>query len=165
MAKRKRGGNPSPELPPSRGVPAGESLWLPKHYGREMRDKGGIDSKIRWSLDDTVDFVFPLKYQPKYHKIAVDFLGLVFRKHRVNKEDISKFLKDSGYSRSTLENKIIPKLVRAGLVKREREAAGRMKRKSRALIITESLTFSNYLRRIASEWETLVETARFKRKE
>ncbi|RLI94556.1 MAG: hypothetical protein DRO92_02785 [Candidatus Altiarchaeales archaeon] len=162
MVKKKRG-NPNPKLPPSRGIPADESLWLPKHYGRDIRNKGGIDSKIRWNLEDIIDFIFPQKYQPKYYKIGIDFINLILKKEKINKEDISNFLKETRYSRSTLENKIIPKLVRIGAIKREREASGRMKKKGRALIISESLTFSNYLKRIANEWETIVETARFKR--
>ena len=43
------------------------------------------------------------------------------QKDWVTKKEISKFLKETGYSKSTLENKIIPKLVRFGLLKRQRE--------------------------------------------
>ncbi|OYT26508.1 MAG: hypothetical protein B6U97_03765 [Candidatus Altiarchaeales archaeon ex4484_96] len=163
MARKKKG-NPSPELPPTRGVPSGECMWLPKHYGAEVRAKGGISSRIRWDLAEVVDFLFPHKYQPKYHSIALEFLSLVLDKDVVGKEDIAVFLSESGYSRSTLENKIIPKLARCGLIKREREASGMMGKKSRALVISASLTYSNYLAKISSEWETLVETARHRRK-
>ncbi len=163
MAGKKRG-NPSPELPPSRGVPADECMWLPRHYGREVRDKGGIDSRVRWDLSEVVDFLFPKGFQPKYHRIAVDFLSLVLERERVGKEDVASFLTGSGYSRSTLENKVIPKLARCGLIKREREASGSMRKKSRALVVSESITFSNYLGKIASEWETIVETARHRKR-
>lgn len=154
----------SPDLPPSRGVPADETMWFPSHYGREIRSKGGLDSKIRWDLKEVIDFIFPKRYQPTYHQVAVDFVSLVLEKGRLSKEDISKFLKENDHSRSTLENKIIPKLSRAGIIKREREATGKMKKKGRGLVISESLTYSNYLKKIAEEWETLVATSRHKRK-
>jgi predicted transcriptional regulator len=80
----------------------------------------------------------------------------------VTKKEIAEFLKEKGYSRSTLENKIIPKLVRCGLVKREREIEGTMG-KGRSLILTESLTFTSYLERIAFAWNSLVSTARRKK--
>ncbi len=160
---RKKQGNPAPLLPPSRGIPADESLWVPRHYGKELRDKGGLDKTIMWAVPDIVDFIFPRRYQPKYFQVATDFLELVLESEVVTKKEISKFLESKGYSRSTLENKIIPKLVRFGLLKRERELTGSMK-KGRSLIISESLTFTNYLDRIGFAWNSVVSTARRKRK-
>ncbi len=162
MAKNKPG-NPNPTLPPSRGIPADESLWMPKHYGRELRDRGGLDKTIIWGVEDVVDFIFPRKYQPKYFKVASDFIELLLGQEVVTKKEITEFLKERGYSRSTLENKIIPKLVRFGLIKRERELEGTL-RKGRSLILTESLTFTNYLERIAFAWNSLVSTARQRKK-
>jgi hypothetical protein len=157
-----KGGNPEPKLPPTRGIPADESLWIPRHYGKEIKDKGGLDKTIMWSVPDVVDFVFPRKYQPKYFMVAADFLELILKNEAVTKKEIAEFLKEKQYSRSTLENKIIPKLVRCGLVKREREIEGTMG-KGRSLILTESLTFTSYLERIAFAWNSLVSTARRKK--
>jgi hypothetical protein len=157
-----KGGNPEPKLPPTRGIPADESLWIPRHYGKEIKDKGGLDKTIMWSVPDVVDFIFPKKYQPKYFTVATDFLELVLKNESVTKKEIAEFLKEKGYSRSTLENKIIPKLVRCGLVKREREIEGTMG-KGRSLILSESLTFTSYLERIAFAWNSLVSTARRKK--
>jgi hypothetical protein len=157
-----KGGNPEPKLPPTRGIPADESMWIPRHYGKEIKDKGGLDKTIMWSVSDVVDFVFPRKYQPKYFRVAADFLELILKNEAVTKREIAEFLKEKQYSRSTLENKIIPKLVRCGLVKRERELEGTMG-KGRSLILTESLTFTNYLERIAFAWNSLVSTARRKK--
>jgi hypothetical protein len=156
-----KGGNPEPKLPPTRGIPADESLWIPRHYGKEIKDKGGLDKTIMWSVPDVVDF-FPRKYQPKYFMVAADFLELILKNEAVTKKEIAEFLKEKQYSRSTLENKIIPKLVRCGLVKREREIEGTMG-KGRSLILTESLTFTSYLERIAFAWNSLVSTARRKK--
>ena len=113
MAGKK--GNPSPALPFSRGIPADESLWLPRHYGKEVREKGGIDKTVIWNISDLVDFIFPRKYQPRYHEVACAFIDLLLANDLLTKKEISKFLKEKGYSKSTLENKIIPKLVRLGL--------------------------------------------------
>jgi predicted transcriptional regulator len=160
---KKKPGNPNPALPPSRGIPADESLWMPRHYGKDIKEKGGLDKAVIWGAGEVVDFVFPKKYQPTYFKVATDFIDLLLKKERVTKKEISEFLKDTNYSRSTLENKIIPKLVRFGLIKRERELEGTLK-KGRSLILSESLTFTNYLERIAFAWNSLVSTARQKRK-
>jgi len=160
MAKRR--GNPNPKLPPTKGIPVMESLWIPSHYGPEIKNKGGLDKNIIWGIDDVIDFIFPRKYQPTYFKIATDFIGVLLERESITKKEISKFLREKNYSRSTLENKIIPKLVRFGLIKRERELVGRLG-KGRGLILKESLTFSNYLERIAFAWQSLVSTARLKR--
>lgn len=157
-----KGGNPEPKLPPTRGIPADESMWIPRHYGKEIKDKGGLDKTIMWSTEDVVDFIFPRKYQPKYFQVAADFLELILKNESVTKKEIAEFLKEKQYSRSTLENKIIPKLVRCGLVKRERELEGTMG-KGRSLILSGSLTFTSYLERIAFAWNSLVSTARRKK--
>jgi hypothetical protein len=47
-------------------------------------------------------------------------------------------------------------------VKREREIEGTMG-KGRSLILSESLTFTSYLERIAFAWNSLVSTARRKK--
>ncbi len=159
----KKPGNPNPKPPVSKGIPVAESLYLPKHYGSEVKDKGGLEKTVIWEVDDIIDFIFPEKYQPTYFRVASDFVRLILKDGRVTKKEISKFLKETGYSRSTLENKIIPKLVRFGLLKREREIEAGMGR-GRALILNESLTFTNYLERIAFGWNMLVSTARQKRK-
>jgi len=160
MAGKK--GNPDPRPPSSHGVPASETLWLPPHYGAEVKGKGGMDKTVIWGTADLVDFIFPKKFQPKYHQVACDFIELLLSTDVVTKKEIAEFLKNTGHSKSTLENKIIPKLVRFGLIKREREIKAGLG-KSRALILTESLTFSNYLERVGLAWNMLVSTARQKR--
>ena len=156
-------GNENPKYPPSRGVPAKETFWLPSHDGKYFSAKGGLDKNIIWSVEDVIDFIFPRLYQPMYFEIACGFMKLVMENEKLKKEEISEFLKNKKYSKSTLENKIIPKLVRFGLIKRERETA--KEGKSRYLILSDSLTFANYLERIASAWNMLVSTARQKRKQ
>ncbi|PKP58161.1 MAG: hypothetical protein CVT89_03310 [Candidatus Altiarchaeales archaeon HGW-Altiarchaeales-2] len=154
--------NLSPKYPSSKGIKSKESLYLPRHDGKFISDKGGLDKNIFWNVEDVIDFIFPKIYQPKYNEIAVKFINFVLEYEKTGKEEISKFLKDNNYSRSTLENELIPKMVSFGLLKREREQA--KYGKSRYLVLSDSLTFSNYLERIASAWTMVVLTARQKRK-
>jgi len=137
-------------------------LWIPSHYSAEVRKKGGLDKTVYWDVEDVIDFVFPRKYQPMYFKVSCDFVRLVLEKGVVTKKEIREFLEKNGYSKPTLENKVIPKLVKFGFLKREREITGGQLGKGRALILTESLTFTNYLERIAFAWNMLVSTSRKK---
>ena len=154
--------NPAPKKPASAGIPTSESLWLPPHYGVEVKHKGGLDKSVYWDVGEVVDFIFPKRFQPVYYQVACDFVMLVLEKDWVTKKEIRDFLAKKGYSKSTLENKIIPKLVKFGLLKREREIEPGMG-KGRALILSDSLTFSNYLERISFAWNMLVSTSRKKK--
>lgn len=154
--------NQAPKRPVSRGIPTPESLWLPPHDGVELRKKGGLDKTVYWDVGEVVDFVFPRHYQPVYHKVASDFIALILERDWVTKKEIGEFLAKNKYSKSTLENKIIPKLVRFGLLKRQREITAGMG-KGRALILSESLTFTNYMDRIGFAWNMLVSTSRKKK--
>jgi predicted transcriptional regulator len=153
--------NSNPKNLASRGIPTSESLWIPPHYGIELKHKGGLDKSVFWEVSEIVDFIFPKRYQPVYHKVASEFLKMVLQEDWVTKKEIKGFLDRNGYSKSTLENKVIPKLVRFGLIKREREITVGMG-KGRALILSESMTFSNYLERIAFAWNMHVSTSRKK---
>jgi hypothetical protein len=155
-------GNPSPKAPASSGIPVSDSLWLPPHYGVELKKKGGLDKAVFWDASEVVDFVFPKRYQPVYHRVAADFISMVLERDWVTKKEIGEFLSKTGYSKSTLENRVIPKLVRFGLIKREREIEGKLG-KGRALILSESLTFTTYLERVAFAWNMLVNTGRKKK--
>jgi len=155
-------GNANPKRPASSGIPSDESLWLPSHYGVELKRKGGLEKTVYWDVGEVVDFIFPRRFQPVYHQVASDFLSLVLEKDWITKDEIAVFLSQKGYSKSTLENKVIPKLVRFGLLKREREITAGMG-KGRALILSDSLTFSNYLERIGFAWNMLVSTSRKKK--
>jgi hypothetical protein len=154
--------NPRPKRPASRGIPSGESLWLPAHYGAELKRKGGLDKTVYWDVGEVSDFAFPRSLQPVYHKVASDFLSLVLERDWVTKKEIGEFLSRTGHSKSTLENKVIPKLVRFGFLKREREITAGMG-KGRALVLSESLTFTTYLDRIGFAWNMLVSTSRKKK--
>ena len=163
LKKRRAGragkGNKSPAPPSSRGVPSDETLWVPHKGGADLKRKGGLSDEIPWDYDDIIDFIFPQKYQPKYYRVACDFMQMVLEHEVIRTTEITRFLKKTGYSKATLENKIIPKLKRFGLLKGARELTGRMER-GRPLVLTPSLTFTTYLTKIASEWKSVVKDAR-----
>ena len=123
-----------------------------------------MDGEVIWSVGDVIDFIFPRVYQPKYYQVALDFTVLILDNGTITKGDISKFLSSKNYSRSTLENKVIPKLVRFGILKREREIEDGQLGKGRSLILSDSLTFSSYLEKIGGAWKSQVVTSRHKRK-
>jgi hypothetical protein len=157
-------GNPNPKRPSSGGIPSAESMWIPSHYGRDVKAKGGLDKTVYWTVSDVLDFVFPQKYQPTYHSVACRLVEFILEKGYVGKRDIGAFMKTHGISKSTLENKVIPKLVRFGLLKREREFKTGLG-KGRGLVLSESLTFTSYLERVGFAWNVLVSTARKKKQD
>jgi hypothetical protein len=159
-----RKGNPNPKRPSSGGIPSDESLWMPSHQGKDLKAKGGLDKTVFWDLKDVMDFAFPEKYQPTYHTVACRLIDLTLKKGHLGKKDLSKFMKENNISKSTLENKVIPKLVRLGFLKREREFKAGLG-SGRGLVLSESLTFTTYMDRIGFAWNMLVSTARKKKQE
>jgi len=138
--------------PASRGVPARESLWLPPVDSPAIKAKS-LDEEVRWSLTDVVEHVFPRAYQPQYHKIALALLGQLSQKTALEAPDLAAFVGGNGFSKATFYNKIIPRLIDVGAVKRERIG-------QRAMRLTLSKSFGNYLQKIGREWNSIVETAR-----
>ncbi|MFH1470660.1 MAG: hypothetical protein ABIF01_02845, partial [Candidatus Micrarchaeota archaeon] len=52
----------------SRGVPSSETLYLPSHYGGEIRsfqDQNENLTRNLWSLEEVLNFVFAKRYQRK----------------------------------------------------------------------------------------------------
>lgn len=159
-------GNPEWKPPPSRGVPSKECMWLPHKSGIFIKKKGGITGDILWTYKDIIDFIFPKIYQPKYYEVACSFLELFYEKRVIRSKDISEFLKRTGYSKATLENIVIPKLKRSGLLEGRRELSmQRGMKKGRPLVLQLSLTFSNYLEKISTDWKFFVNDARRRTKE
>ncbi len=153
--KRKR--NPAP--PSSRGVPMKETLWLPHHAGSDVKWKGGLSDDSPWRIDDVIDFIFPKKYQPKYNEVATRFMRAVMVREVTTSREINQFLTSNGYSKATLENVIIPKLKRIGMLKGRREITARMRR-GRPLLLAPSIVFTTYLNKIGQTWKDEVRYAR-----
>ncbi|MEM3399786.1 MAG: hypothetical protein QXP42_03055 [Candidatus Micrarchaeia archaeon] len=148
----------------SRGVPSSESLYLPPHYGKELRafqDDEENPTRNLWGLDEVVNFVFPKKYQAKYHETALAFMQFLHERVSVRGSEISEFVKSRGVSKATFYNRVLPRLKRVGMVKVERETmVVDERRKYRPMIVSLSKTFGNYLTKIGDSWLAVVDDAR-----
>jgi len=149
-----------------KGIPSKTALHFPEKGGRKYGTKIW-DSKLRWNLDELMEFLFPTQYSPVHHKIAVDYLEYLIEQGEVTYQDKLEFCSKRGYSINTLGKNVIPKLYRFGLIHRTRDLPKttawniKSKRKSRE---HESLQFSSFLRKIAEEWDSIVSSGRIRRK-
>jgi len=147
----------------SRGVPSSESLYFPPYSEvRKFQDNNETPTRNLWDLDEIVTFVFPKKYQEKYHAISLDFMKMLMSKVHVEGKDISAFLSDKNVSKATFYNRVLPRLRRVGMIKIERETIVPLesKRKYRPMRISLSKTFGNYLMKIGDSWLAVVDDAR-----
>jgi predicted transcriptional regulator len=150
----------------SRGIPSSDSLYFPPFSEvRKFQDDNEQQTRNLWSLEEVVNFVFPKKYQEKYHEIAVSFMKLLTEKVYIDGSDISSFISQNNISKATFYNRVLPRLRRVGMIKIERETivAAESRRKYRPMRITLSKTFGNYLIKIGDSWLALVDDARSRR--
>ncbi|MFH0884669.1 MAG: hypothetical protein V1861_03085 [Candidatus Micrarchaeota archaeon] len=149
----------------SRGVPSNESIYLPRYDSPELRsfqDKNESITRNAWNVDELTNFIFSKKYQPKYFEIAIGFLRLLAEKTEVTGEEIASFVRNSGISKATFYNRVLPRLKRVGMIKVERDTivAIESKRKFRPMRISLSKTFGNYFMKIGDSWLAVVDDAR-----
>lgn len=147
----------------SRGVPADEQLRLPRHD--EVRDVLGINADpfeefgADWGIEGVMQFVFPKKYQETYYEVATSFIKeLLQHPEGMYSEMTGEWIRKNKISKATFYNKIVPRLKRIGMITAEREAG----QKGAGYILKPSLTFHNYLFKMAKEWQRIVKTARAK---
>jgi len=153
----------------SRGIPSKDSLFLPPFNSPELRSfQDGNENITRnsWNLEEVVNFVFPARYQSKYHEIAIAFLRLLCDKTQLTGDEIGNFVSQNGISKATFYNRVLPRLRRVGMIKVERQTliALESKRKFRPMTISLSKTFGNYLTKIGDSWLAAVDDARTKSK-
>lgn len=153
----------------SRGIPSSQALYLPPYNSRELRrfqDEHENLSKSVWTLEEVINFVFPKKYQERYHETALLFLQALIKNIEMNGEMTGDFIADNNLSKATFYNRVLPRMKRIGLIKVERETitAKESKRKYRPMVISLSKTFGNYLTKIADSWLAVVENARYEKK-
>ncbi|MDO8340150.1 MAG: hypothetical protein Q7T16_05850 [Candidatus Burarchaeum sp.] len=154
----------------SRGIPSSESLYLPSHYSGELRafqDKEERPMKFMWRLEEVMNFVFPKRYQAKYHEVALAFMQEMTSKLEMGGKEIGAFIASHGISKATFYNRVLPRLKRVGMLKVERETIVALegKRKFRPMKISLSGTFGNYLVKIGESWQAIVDDARSRKKE
>lgn len=164
------GNNAGKKAIASRGVPAGETLYLPAHNSAEIRnfqDKEENVTRNLWSIDEVTNFVFPRKYQPKYYEIALGFMRLLAEKLSIGGDEISEYVRANNISKATFYNRVLPRLRKVGMVKVERETvvAQESRRKFRPMVISLSRTFGNYLVKIGDSWLAWVDDARSRKQQ
>jgi hypothetical protein len=151
----------------TRGIPSSESMWLPPHDSpaiRSFEDKNETATRNAWSLAEVVQFVFPARYQPVYHQVALAFLQQLAEKTKMQGSEIADFVSSQNISKATFYNRVLPRLRRVGMIKIERQTivAVENKRKYRPMIVHLSKTFGNYLTKIGDSWLAIVDEARSK---
>lgn len=153
----------------SRGIPASESAYIPRHDSEELRtfqDKNENMTRNLWDLEEVTNFVFSKKYQQKYYEISLSFLKLLVKKISLTGNDTSGFIKNNGISKATFYNRVLPRLKRVGMVKVERETVvpKESKRKFRPMRISLSKTFGNYFMKIGDSWIAIIDDSRSRKK-
>ena len=138
----------------SRGIPSQDAVYLPAIDSQVIKKRGGYE-KSRWELEHVLDHVFPSEFQETYNHVAYHLMKEVLEKGSLSGEDLSNFIKERGFSKSTVYNRVIPKLRRVGLIKRQRFG--------KTIHIEPSNSFSKYVGKIASEWDSIFTTSKRKR--
>ncbi|MFH1404286.1 MAG: hypothetical protein ABIH11_08470 [Candidatus Altiarchaeota archaeon] len=148
-----------------KGIPSKCALYFPEKGGRKFGNKIW-DSGFRWSMEDLLEFLFPSHKMPVFHKLAIEYLKFLLDEGKNTENGKKEFCQRKGYSMNTLRKNIIPKLYRFGLIHRSRKLPKNVKwniKSKRQSIEQESLQFSTMLRKMADEWESMVNTARLRR--
>ncbi len=146
--------------PRTRGLPSRKSLLF--EYGKLPMSLGA-----RWEADDILKLLFPPHLQAVQYDIAVKLLKHVSQVGEMDGKAISAWQKENGAANSTLRNLVIPKLVRCGLLARERRnpTGQDEKDKRHKMVLKASARFGEALQHIGKEWSSLVETWRIKRQQ
>jgi hypothetical protein len=153
----------------SRGIPSKDSLYLPPHNSPELRafqDGNENITRNSWNTEEVVNFVFPARFQQKYHEISLSFIKLLLERSTLSGDDIGHFVSQNGISKATFYNRVLPRLRRIGMIKVERQTliALESKRKFRPMTIALSKTFGNYMTKIGDSWLAIVDDSRSKKK-
>lgn len=148
--------------PASRGAPSKETLWFDDV--KRLRDEWAYHKNVRLELNQILELVFPPKYQQKYYLMAIEFMNHLLGKQALYGDDIGAFIREKSFSKATFYNIILPRLRRVGMVRLEREEFHheRSKQKFYKKIVKPSTQFSKFWSHIASEYSSLVQTAKSK---
>lgn len=150
-------GNENPVPVRGETLKSKESLYFPSVQGEDWPE---IDEDIRWDLRDVIDHVFPRNYQERSHRYAVKLMRfLTENPGGIGKERLTEFLEGEDIPKSTAYNVVIPKLVRFGLLARQREANKSTPGRGWFMVLKPSKSFSSHLEKLAQEWRSIYKTA------
>ena len=137
---------------PKTGIPSAEQLYLPRKDSLDevLGKQGAIRMSTSWNIGDVLQFVFPKKYRESYYNVSNLFLAeLLSNGGLMGSSEIGDFVSKSEISKATFYNKVLPRLVRVGMIERHREP------ESQKMKVKWSSQFSIYLEKIAFEWKRL----------
>ena len=145
--------------PASRGISSKKALWF--EYDNLPMSLGA-----RWELEDLLKIVFPPHLQKAQYNIAVELVKMIGEQGEVDGDFLAAWQHSRQIPNSTLRNLVIPKLVRCGLLGRERQnPTGQTKKDSRHhMVLKLSNRFGEALKHMGMEWTTLAETFKEKRR-
>ncbi len=150
-------GNKKPVPVKGETLKSKESLYFPSVQGSKW---SSIDGDIRWELEEVVDHIFPKVYQERSNKYATKLVDFVLKNpDGVEKEMLSNFLEKEDIPSSTAYNVVIPKLVKFGILRRERESVENDPGRGWFMILKPSKSFSSHLEKLAQEWRSIYKTA------
>ncbi|MFB6216248.1 MAG: hypothetical protein ABEJ72_04665 [Candidatus Aenigmatarchaeota archaeon] len=150
-------GNEDPVPVKGETLKSKESLYFPSVQGNSWSE---IDRDIRWDMEDVIDHVFPEDYQERSNRYACSLMEFLTQNPGgVGKDELTEFLEKEDIPKSTAYNVIIPKLVRFGLLEREREANESNPGRGWFMVLKPSKSFASHLEKLASEWRSIYKTA------
>lgn len=137
---------------PPKGMPSEDQFYLPRKDSLDglLRKQGAIRTATAWNIEDLMQFVFPKEFRESYHQVSSLFItALQQAGGAMTSSQIGEFVARSGVSKATFYNKVLPRLVRVGMVDRNREP------ESKKMTVRWSNQFAAYLEKIAFEWKRL----------
>ncbi len=137
---------------PKTGIPSEDQLYLPRKDTLDelLKKQGAIRTSTSWELVDLLQFVFPARYRSSYHSVAASFLAALQQNNgSLTSAQIGEFVEKTRVSKATFYNKVLPRLVRIGMLDRNREPT------SNKMTVKWSNQFAGYLEKIAFEWKRL----------
>lgn len=150
-------GNDEPVPVKGETLKSKESLYFPSVQSEKWSP---IDKDIRWDLSDIINHIFPEDYQERSNEYATKLVDFVLSNPEgVGKEKLSEFLDKEGIPSSTAYNVVIPKLVKFGIFRRERESVESDPGRGWFMVLRPSKSFSSHLEKLASEWRSVYKTA------
>ncbi|MFH1200413.1 MAG: hypothetical protein V1708_05065 [Candidatus Micrarchaeota archaeon] len=146
--------------PASRGIPSKESLWF-------CYSKLPMALTARWEAEDVIKLVFPPQFKGKQYDAALRLVIALSKAEQMDGDALAKWQAENKVANSTLRNLVIPRLISAGMIARERvNPTGQTdKDKRHAMVIKLSMRFGDSLSHIALQWNSIVETWRVKRQQ
>ncbi len=148
----------TPNGPRTRGLPSRKSLLF--EYSKLPMSLGA-----RWEAEDVLKLLFPPHLQEVQYGIAVKLVAALKEAGEMDGRQLAEWQQQQGAANSTLRNLVIPKMVRCGLLSRERRNPSGQdeKDKRHKMVLKLSTRFGEALQHIGREWNSLVETWKIKR--